>query len=1175
MASIYRILAATPLIVVSGSFLITSVQAQTNADPPEEEVFELSPFEVSGGAVGFFQANAMSGTRLNSRVEDLAQSITVMTLDQMSDFAMLDVNDVFDQMANTEGTGSYSLIETDRTGAVIDQVSMNPNNANRVRGIGNANIAFNNIAATGRVPVDPLWLDSIEVSRGPNANIFGLGNASGTVNQVPATASLFRSFNSIQLRADDYGGYRGSIDVNRKISDNLAFRASYADQHTAFERKPSGEDALRFSLQAKAKPFKSTTVAASWYHYENESVRPNFTTPRDYYTNWVNSGQPGWNPITGLVTMANGDVYGNGNVLGSTTPYTGTPSFFSGSESRATFRISPVLDPYWTANRRTSGSLANTDPYAASNTGVGLMVTGPADTYTATQQPLYNSLARPIMDKSIYNWEKINLMGNSKAWDDANIYMGQIDQFILNSGKHTMVVQGTFMREDVNRLENMPMGRASVNSNVGQLQVDVNQVNLDGSPNPYFGLPYLKSSEPYLRDYSQLWDTFRLQGVYKIDFTDDDGWSKWLGIQQVLGYYEYKDRQDRIFTYRHSALALDKPWQQAYAASNTLLGNRTTSNTDPAYKVAGNYSRLNEQYYVGSTPFGGIEYGPAYFPEGASLPFVWGSSASNMNYDVSPVGWTPSTDGSAGNAAVQNIIKTNGVVLQSNFFDGKLITTFGTREDTVFDRNAPFAKLTPDLREYDFEQSTRWNEGWREAGGRSENFGVVARPFQDLGFLEDQINNGSGIGKFLAEAVSGLSLTYNEADNFIAQGPAADLFLNPLPNQTGTTVDKGLWLNLFDGKLTIRYVHSTTEQLYLRNGDVSTLAQRIMRMDGLVANDRQSLMRHAKGWLGYLDGETPPDDILAAALQMPLDQFVGLKQLVETNTYAAVQDMVSKGDELEINYNPNRYWTVSGSVTQNESINTAAGSAVDEYYAARVPIWTTIEDPRFTRTHYYPVDMISTPDVDESAGGPIPLQGDYSNLPVGPTGHLLYWNIVGSEFRTLVNYDSSQSPETRFQANVDAPMSVFRALVGRPRPQIRKYSAKFNTRYNLAGISDNKYLSNMTVGGSIRWIDKASIGFYGLGYDPAKDLTRPENKILQLDTNRPIYSPDETFVDLFLSYKTKLFNDKVDARFQLNVKNAFEGGGSLQATQAFLDGTAAVYRIIDPRQFIFSATFDF
>jgi hypothetical protein len=35
-----------------------------------------------------------------------------------------------------------------------------------------------------------------------------------------------------------------------------------------------------------------------------------------------------------------------------------------------------------------------------------------------------------------------------------------------------------------------------------------------------------------------------------------------------------------------------------------------------------------------------------------------------------------------------------------------------------------------------------------------------------------------------------------------------------------------------------------------------------------------------------------------------------------------------------------------------------------------------------------------------------------------------------------------------------------------------------------------------------------------------------------------------------------------------------ENGGGLQPTQAFPDGTPLAYRIVDPRQFILSASFD-
>jgi hypothetical protein len=292
--------------------------------------------------------------------------------------------------------------------------------------------------------------------------------------------------------------------------------------------------------------------------------------------------------------------------------------------------------------------------------------------------------------------------------------------------------------------------------------------------------------------------------------------------------------------------------------------------------------------------------------------------------------------------------------------------------------------------------------------------------------------------------------------------------------------------------------------------------------------------------------------------------------------------MRSTGQELEINYNPTKNWTVSASVTKTQSVNTAVGSAVDDYIAARMPIWTTLEDPRFSLVSSVPATSTTTGSATYShtlPGTPaspftvtIPIGG--TAIPNGSGGHLLWWKIAGTAFQQLGGYNGTNSAETNFLSQVDAPMSVFRALIGRPRPQIREYSAKFSTKYNLAGLSDNKILKNISVGGSLRYASKGSIGFYGLGYTDGMDLTLASNKILQLDANRPIYSKAETYVDLFANYSMKMFHDTVRAKFQLNVKNVGENGGRLQPTQAFFDGRAATYRIIDPRQFVLSASFD-
>jgi outer membrane receptor for ferric coprogen and ferric-rhodotorulic acid len=207
-----------------------------------DEMITMSPFEVVSDTRGYFAANTMSGTRLNTKLEDLASSITVITKEQMSDFALLDMNDVFLYAGNTEGTGTYTeFVIDDGQGALTDATSGDPGNANRVRGIGKANVSVGNFESSNRVPLDPVDADAVEVSRGPNANIFGLGNASGTVNIVGASANVRRNRAGISFRVDSFDGYRASLDVNRVIlKDVLAMRVSTVQQRDGYDLKPSG-----------------------------------------------------------------------------------------------------------------------------------------------------------------------------------------------------------------------------------------------------------------------------------------------------------------------------------------------------------------------------------------------------------------------------------------------------------------------------------------------------------------------------------------------------------------------------------------------------------------------------------------------------------------------------------------------------------------------------------------------------------------------------------------------------------------------------------------------------------------------------------------------------------------------------------------------------------------------
>src|ERR1043165_1013501 len=197
--------------------------SSSTATPTEQEVVQLSPFEVSVGQDRGYQATStMSGTRLNTKIEDLAASLSVVTKQQLLDTAAVDINDVFLYEANTEGTAQWTSFSNDR-GTISDDIQANPYGATRMRGLTAANTAVDGF--TSSLPFDSYNIDSVEISRGPNSSVFGLGNPGGGVNVNPARANLTRTFNTFGTRFDSYGGYRANFDLNRPlVKDKLAVR---------------------------------------------------------------------------------------------------------------------------------------------------------------------------------------------------------------------------------------------------------------------------------------------------------------------------------------------------------------------------------------------------------------------------------------------------------------------------------------------------------------------------------------------------------------------------------------------------------------------------------------------------------------------------------------------------------------------------------------------------------------------------------------------------------------------------------------------------------------------------------------------------------------------------------------------------------------------------------------
>jgi outer membrane receptor protein involved in Fe transport len=1034
----------------------------------------MSPFEVISASRGYYASNTMSGTRLNSKIEDLAASITVVTKEQMSDFAMLDINDIFRYEAGTEGTTTFTDYTVDRNGAAVDNTQLNPNNANRMRGIGPANTAFGNFETSGRVPIDPIDIDSVEISRGPNANIFGLGSAAGTVNVQPAGANLSRDFSRFSARGDSYDGYRGTVDLNRILQQGvLALRGSAVYQHDGFVRKPSGTDTKRLNGMVKYQPFKYTTFSAAWSYYHAQGNRPNTTTPRDAITGWKNAGSPSWNPVTSRVTVNGVTSTGTFGIAALPAGITNTAG--SGRTNSTIFIDNNGAIGFWGPTQATTSNSPSDR-----NQAVFLVNSTPEDVRTG--QPLFS--ANPtVSSKSIYDWSSINLAAVNRLDDTSRTARLEFNQIFLSTSRQMLAMEAGFYREDSWRYRRDLIGTADSQGSAGTLYIDANERLSDGSVNPYFGRPYVGIWRPSSVEQPLLRDTYRVQLAYKLDWRGEKSALRWLGMHQFSGYGEYKDVVQRRLSFR-DVITSDHSWLAP-----------GVPRADPSTIVTLNYFR----YYVGDNVGQNVDYGPSAVSRGI-YDYRWGNAlTNNIRTERATLGEAVATDATAGGGNSHQILKTRGGILQSFFLHDRLVTTFGLRNDRNYNTTGVAPVLQADGIHLDDRSLYQWaNRDWAFNQGRTKTAGAVVKPFRWL------------------------SLHVNRSDSFQPASYAVDLRLNPLTDPAGKGKDYGFTLNLLDGKLVARINKYETTQINARNGQSATLAQRVRGLDFDTPNRAITpfnLVPLATTWVtnaARARGQT----LTQEQIDTQVSSITGLDRKylpILSDDLSETENITAKGTEVEINYNPSNFWTVKFNATEQKSINSSIAPGLTSWIAERLPIWEKIVDPELGRPWF------------------------------------------------TERYGNIASASEILAANVTAPLRVSKATEGKSRPQVRKYRLNLSTNYRLAGLTEQKYLKRLTVGTAIGWEDKGAIGYYGVQQLPAV--------VTDLDPNRPIYDKAHWRADAFVTYRMRLFADRVGATFQFNVRNLQEDG-RLQPIAAYPNGRASAFRIVDPRQFIFTGSFD-
>jgi outer-membrane receptor for ferric coprogen and ferric-rhodotorulic acid len=258
------------LAVITSISLSSAVFAETKPAKKQDE--HIESIEVTGRYLQGYNPHSVSGaSRLDLAISDIPQSVSVITGAQLEDFQLNDINSALDTATGV----NVERIETDRTYYTARGFDITNF---QIDGIGLPLTSGNNHADE-----DTAIYDRIEVIRGANGLMTGVGNPSATVNFIrkrPTADNMlslnasYGSFNDVRLEAD------GSARLN----DTFAVRAVAANQtkDSYLDRYQTDKNIFYIFLETNLSD--DTSVSLSHSYLNNDAKGNNWGALPLFYT---------------------------------------------------------------------------------------------------------------------------------------------------------------------------------------------------------------------------------------------------------------------------------------------------------------------------------------------------------------------------------------------------------------------------------------------------------------------------------------------------------------------------------------------------------------------------------------------------------------------------------------------------------------------------------------------------------------------------------------------------------------------------------------------------------------------------------------------------------------------------------------------------------------------------
>ena len=259
----------------------------------EDETVSLTPFEVTSSKdTGYQATDTLAGTRIRTDLRDVGSAISVVTKEFLKDIGATDSSTLLQYTPNAEVAGTRGTYSGLGNGTSVDESGnlRAPNGAQRVRGLASADTARDFFVTD--IPWDSFNVDRIDIQRGPNSILFGLGSPAGMINATTHSAE-FRNLGEVTARTGSYGTIRSTLDINQQlIPKTLAIRLDGMWSNEKFRQKPAFENnrrlfgALRYDPQLIKNPDFHTSIRLKYETGDIKANRPRTVTPNDNISAW-------------------------------------------------------------------------------------------------------------------------------------------------------------------------------------------------------------------------------------------------------------------------------------------------------------------------------------------------------------------------------------------------------------------------------------------------------------------------------------------------------------------------------------------------------------------------------------------------------------------------------------------------------------------------------------------------------------------------------------------------------------------------------------------------------------------------------------------------------------------------------------------------------------------------